>query len=371
MIATQGTSTGLTTLQRLKIELMAEGMSVSPEARRALSGHDGLRPLTLADYASTSGVILVLGEDIWVNVPIADHNANFVTTPTFTLDHQDEGFLLRGQDMEVPVKPVPVPSYHNERLPSGRLITDFAITHTHRVRISPIQGCSYVCTFCDLPYDKRYEKMPIEGLIQSVQRALEDPVLPARHILISGGVPRDEDWPWLNEVYETIVATFPDVPVDVMMVPVPGHFSVERLHEIGVQTLFLNLELFNEETARKIMPRKVHIGQATFLKIIESAVDLFGPGRVYSLLLVGLEAVSDTLRGVQALSERGCDPVLSPFRSDPGTPLRNQSPPSMEVLQAVYLRSEELVKRTGGRLGPRCLPCTHNTLTFTDSYHNR
>lgn len=81
-----------------------------------------------------------------------------------------------------------MPEYHDERLPTGRPITDFAITHTDRVRISPIQGCSFVCTFCDLPYDKRYEKMPIEGLIDSIRRALEDQVLKAHHVLISGGV---------------------------------------------------------------------------------------------------------------------------------------------------------------------------------------
>jgi hypothetical protein len=357
----------LTLRQRLKIDLMANGMSVSPAARTALMGREGLRPLTLAEYASTSGIALELGEDIWVNAPISDYNGNFVTAPALTLDYTDEGFFLRGQEIEVPARPLPVPSYQNERLPSGRLITDFAATHTDRVRISPIQGCSYVCTFCDLPFDKRYEKMPLEGLIQSVQRALEDPVLPAHHVLISGGVPKDEDWPWLNDVYEKVAASFPDIDIDIMMVPVPGHFDIHRLHEIGIHALFLNLELFSEEAARKIMPRKVRIGREAFLDVIERAVVLFGPGRIYSLLLVGLEPEQETLRGVQALAERGCDPVLSPFRPDPGTPLKDTLPPSTELLQEVYLRSAEIVECEGVKLGPRCIPCMHNTLTFPDA----
>jgi len=366
-LATAKSAAGLTTLQRLKIDLMTHGMSVSSATRSALAGRDGLRPLTLADYASTSGIALEIGEDIWVNAPISDYNANFVTEPAFTLDHQSEGFVLRGKDLEIRTHPLPVPGYHNERLPSGRLLTDFAITHTDRVRISPIQGCSYVCTFCDLPYDKRYEKMPVEGLIQSVRRALQDPILPAHHILISGGVPRDEDWPWLNGVYETVAASFPEFPIDVMMVPVPGHFQVERLYEAGIHALFLNLELFGVEAARKIMPRKVRVGLETFLDVIEGAVAIFGPGRVYSLLLAGLEPIEDTLRGIQALAERGCDPVLSPFRPDPTTPLKNHQPPSAELLEEVYLRSVEIVNREGVKLGPRCIPCTHNTLTFPDA----
>ena len=363
---TNGSSAvGPTPVQRLKIDLMTQGMSVSPAARDALMGRDGLRPLTLAEYASTSGIVLELDEDIWVNVPIADYNANFVTEPAFTLDYEG-GFLLRGKDVVVPAKPAPVPSYHNERLPSGRLITDYAITHTDRVRISPIQGCSYVCTFCDLPYDKRYEKMPVEGLVQSIRRALEDPVLPAHHVLISGGVPRDEDWPWLNQVYAEVATAFPALDIDIMMVPVPGHFNVTWLHEIGIHALFLNLELYSEETARKIMPRKVRIGRDTFLDVIEEAVSLFGPGRVYSLLLAGLESMEGTLSGVKALAERGCFPILSPFRPDPGTPLRNHVPQNAEFLEEVYLRSLEIAVKEDVKLGPCCIPCTHNTLTLPD-----
>lgn len=358
--------TGLTTEQRLKIDLMTHGMSISRSARSALMGDEGLRPLTLADYASTSGIALEIGGNIWVNAPISDHNSNFVTEPPLTLDHQAGGFFLHKKGVEVPVNPLPVPGYHNERLPSGRLMTDFAVTHTDRVRISPIQGCSYVCTFCDLPYDKRYEKMPIEGLVQSVRRALDDEVLPAHHILISGGVPKEEDWPWLNEVYENVAVSFSDVHIDIMMVPVPGHFHVDRLHEIGIHALFLNLEVFSEEAARKIMPRKLRIGREAFLDVIEKAASLFGPGRIYSLLLVGLEPMEDTLRGVQVLAERGCDPVLSPFRPDPGTPLRNRPPPSVAFLEEVYLSAIEIVDRAGVKLGPRCIPCMHNTLTFPD-----
>lgn len=365
-IAATKSEARLSAVQRLKIDLMTQGMSASRAAREALIGTDGLRPLTLAEYASTSGVILKLGENVWVNAPISDHNANFVTEPAFTLDHRHGSFFLRGKDMEAAVHPLPVPDYSNERLPSGRLLTDFAVTHTDRVRISPIQGCSYVCTFCDLPYDKRYEKMSVEGLIQSVRRALDDPILPARHVLMSGGVPKDEDWPWLNSVYEHVAASFPALHIDVMMVPVPDLFSIDRLREIGIHALFLNLELFNQEAARTIMPRKVRIGREAFLNAIDKAAKVFDPGCVYSLLLVGLEPIEETLLGVRALAERGCFPILSPFRPDPGTPLKSKRPPSTELLKEVYLRSSEIVEHYGVKLGPRCIPCMHNTLTFSD-----
>jgi hypothetical protein len=56
--------TALTVQQRLKIDLMTYGMTVSEPARIALMGNDGMRPMTLADYASTSGIALEIEKDL-------------------------------------------------------------------------------------------------------------------------------------------------------------------------------------------------------------------------------------------------------------------------------------------------------------------
>jgi hypothetical protein len=74
----------------------------------------------------------------------------------------------------------------------------------------------------------------------------------------------------------------------------------------------------------------------------------------------------DTLRAVRALAERGCDPVLSPFRPDPKTPMRNHPAPNADLLERLYLDSLEIVSQYQVKLGPRCIPCQHNTVTFPD-----
>jgi hypothetical protein len=48
-------------VQRLKVELMSEGLTVSSHACASFAG----RPLALDDYATTSGITLVLGQDVW------------------------------------------------------------------------------------------------------------------------------------------------------------------------------------------------------------------------------------------------------------------------------------------------------------------
>lgn len=363
----------LSPVQHLKLALFTEGLTATPEARREISGGEGQgHPLTLADYASTSGISLELEGEIWVNAPIQDFNPNFVKAPPHRLDFEDGQFWVTSGDLRVRARPIPVPSYHDEVNRWGDRYTSLAITHTDRVRISPVEGCGLVCTFCDLPYEFRYRTKPVEALVDSVTRARLDSLLPARHVLISGGTPKEKDYEYLNEVYTAVATAFPDLPVDVMMVPMPGLLDPVQLKKSGVHGLSINIETFNREVARKVMRQKYDLGLPFFLDFIEKAVVEFGAGKVRSLLLVGLEPLKDTLRGVEVLAERGCDPVLSPFRPDPITPLRSAPPPSIGDLAEVYERSLEIVEKHGVKLGPRCIPCQHNTLTFPDgseAYH--
>jgi Radical SAM superfamily len=358
----------LTVPQLTKLRLMTEGVFITPAAAHILSLYEANRPLTLADYATTSGVTLQLDADIWVNAPILAHNPNFVSsTPAFTLDAEDHSRLVvRDQEVVLSAKPLPVPDYYNERNSSEEYYTSYAITHADRVRISPLEGCGMVCTFCDVPYKAKYRRRRIDGLIDAIKRALADTALPARHVLISGGTPRAEDNDFLKMVYLTVATTFPELEVDIMMVPTPGLLDLPALYGSGIHGLALNLEIFNPEIAKRVMRGKYDLGLPYLLSFIERAAAHFGPGRVRSLLVAGLEPLEDTLKGVEELAKRGCDPVLSPFRPDPATPLRNQPVPSTEFLTRLYLESLEIVARYNVKLGPRCIPCQHNTLTFPD-----
>ena len=84
-------STTLSAAQRLKFQLLAEGIEISRLARKALREATSQSDLTPADYASTTGLILELDDDVWVNAPINDHNPNFVSGSRFVLDYGVDG----------------------------------------------------------------------------------------------------------------------------------------------------------------------------------------------------------------------------------------------------------------------------------------
>lgn len=353
--------------ESLKFDLLCEGLRIEDDAQRYIDERNGGRALTPADYASTSGVILELDGDVWVNAPIADFNANFVSDPRFALRLDEDGLCVAGASEDVRARFWLPPLYHGEASTAAEPFTSFAFTHADRVRVSPIEGCSMTCKFCNLPYEFRYTTKRIEGVVEAMQAAATDPVQPASHVLISGGTPREADYGYVRDVYEAVITGFPELPVDIMMVPIAEVMDVAWLDHLGVNELSINIEVFDRELAPIIMRRKAAQGLDLYLSFMASAAEQLGPRRVRSMVLVGLEELDQTLAAVTAIAERGCVPVLSPFRPDPKTPLRDQVPPTADFLRTAFIRSQEIARAHDVPLGPTCIPCSHNTLTLATS----
>ncbi len=354
----------LTDAHRLKFTLLAEGVTATPDALDFIALSNGDRGLSPADYASTSGMILQLPDDVWVNAPIAAFNDNFVQAPSYVLDRGDDGLILVGDGRRVPARFWLQPLYHGQKNTLGEPYNSYVFTHADRVRVAPIEGCAFTCTFCDLPYEYRYRSKSISGILDATRVALTDAVQPASHILISGGTPRPPDYGYVREVYEAVITTFASIPVDIMMVPLPEVLDLAHLTKIGLAEVSINLEVWSDEVARRLMPRKHKQGRHHYLEYLSHAASLLGGDRVRSMLMLGLEPIESTMEGVEAIASLGCVPVLSPFRPDPSTPLRNWPPPTAAFLEEAYLRAGEITGRYGVPLGPPCIPCAHNTLTM-------
>jgi hypothetical protein len=356
----------LSVAQRLKFQLLAEGVEISRTARHALHEITDQADLTPADYASTTGLILELDDDVWVNAPINQYNPNFVSDSRYILDHGADGFRVHGAGLASPAKFWPPPSYHGSAASFGQL-NNFVVTHGDRGRLSPVRGCAMTCTFCNIPYDDPldvYNTKPVDALLQAAHVAISDTRQPAHHLLISGGTPKRPDFEFLQEVYRRVLLEFPQFAVDIMMVPLPGLFDLPELDRLGLNEISINIEVFSTSHAADLMRHKHNQGLDFYLDFIEQAADTLGPGRVRSMLMVGLEPMEMTLAGVAAIAKRGGIPVLSPFRPDPATPLHDRKPAGAAELEQTYLRAMDVVAGAGTVLGPDCPPCTHNTLSF-------
>lgn len=359
------TADGLTQAQKLKFQLLAHGASVTPGAVAALDAAVDGTEWSPADYASTKGLIVRLEDDVWVNMPVERYNPAVASGSEIMFDVDADGFFVDGVGLRSRADFWRPPRYLGATAANGRPIKNFVVGHGDRVRLSPTIGCAMVCDFCNIPFDDAYAGLkPLDVMIDSLHVAFGDPIQPAQHILISGGTPGPPHVKGLREVYERVIAEFPERLVDIMMVPVDGLFDLPALDALGLNQISINLEIFDEDVAARVMRHKHRQGRQYYLDFLENAADVLGPGRVRSMLMVGLESMDSTLAGVRALLERGCVPVLSPFVPDAVTPMADSRPPTAEYTLEVFLRATELAEEYGVSLGPDCVPCMHNTMAL-------
>lgn len=362
-----------TRTQELKMNIFSHGIRPTDRARASIQGQEGR--LTTGDYVSTDGVIIKVGGLITINAPFPDNNPFAKNTPN-VLDFTDgKLWVITGDGNKLEVEHVPIAAYLDKRNPQGTRYGDMTVTHTDRARMSPIQGCALDCQFCNIAAEFKYRKMAVQELVDSVRVAIEDPVNPAQHLLISGGTPGPRDFDYLNSVYEAVAKTYPGLEIDIMMTPSRSKNGRElldprKLKDLGIHALSVNLELNDDsELAQTIMRGKSNIGREAYLRFLERAVEIFGVGNVRSILMVGIEPTAETLKAVEELAKRGICPELSPFRPDPATPLKDILPPSVEDQKRVYLATQEIISSyksqyPGLNDGLQCIDCMHNVLVF-------
>ncbi len=368
---------------KTKMTIFREGLRPSDAALKMIAGQDG-KVKTTKDYGTTQGIIIEAPGRIYINAPFPQMDP-FTKDTKNELDYNPnkEQFVLKMDGgTEIPVRHIPTPEYLDKKNKNGIRYGNIIATHTDRARVSPIMGCALDCQFCNMRTEmNKYLKWDVPTVLDAVQVALDDPVLPAQHLLISGGTPGPIDFEHLHKVYKGVMDAYPGLEVDVMMTPSfdkdKGELlNLEWLKKIGINALSINLELFNQEVASKVMPRKSVLGQKRYLDFIEQAVNVFGPGRVRSMLITGIEPVEDTLKGMRAIAERGASPEISPYRPEdpPSSVLGGLLPPSVEDQISAYLGLHEILDEFRPKNGIKqsdglqCEPCMHNAGLVPNQY---
>ena len=177
----------------------------------ALGGATGI---SVHEYPTTAGVTFEIA-GVYVNAPFDQFGCD---RSPLVLDREGDRFCvshstIRFDDVTV----LPLPGYIGQSLSSGAGVDNLVMTHVHRVRLSPIKGCAFDCSFCSLA-DLRYERRRLDDLLEALEIARSDPELPVRHALISGGTPGRAHVNWFNSLCAEIIEST-DLPVDVMFSP--------------------------------------------------------------------------------------------------------------------------------------------------------
>lgn len=247
-------------------------------------------------------------------------------------------------------------------------------------------GKSLRCVFCsygapDARSRRLGQKEGRAGLPEETCRRLTETLAavvaesPIRHVYLVGGSMidwRDEGDRYVELARLTQEVVGHRIPVTCGSGALPEE-SLRRLHGEGlVDSVCFNLEVWSEELFAKVCPGKQRfVGYERWIGSLEKAVALWGPGRVYSAMVAGIElgpeyglsageAAGIALDGAADLCARGILPIYSLYFSPSGGS-RPSWPDLRSYFEELAAGYHELRRRHGLRIweGLMCHRCAY------------
>ncbi|MEM6366378.1 MAG: MSMEG_0568 family radical SAM protein, partial [Planctomycetota bacterium] len=110
-----------------------------------------------------------------------------------------------------------------------------------------------------------------------------------KHMVMTTGTPNrtDRGARVLTECAEAIRSAV-DLPIQAQCEPPDNDDWYRRLHDAGVDTLGMHLEVVNPVVRRRILPGKSEVTLAEYFRAFQVAVDVFGRSQVTTYLIAGL-----------------------------------------------------------------------------------
>jgi biotin synthase-related radical SAM superfamily protein len=170
--------------------------------------------------------------------------------------------------------------------------------------ITVSESCIFECRYCPVPRLRGPRKTIDEckALVASVCDRVDAIALTSG---VAVSIPEEEAY--VCSVIEALRCF--DLPIGVSIYPAPG--TARRLHDLGVSEVKFNLE------AAAPMLFETHcpgLSYETVIEALEESVPLFGPGHVFSNVIIGLGETDRELEAcIDRLVRRGVVPVLRPL----------------------------------------------------------
>jgi len=244
----------------------------------------------------------------------------------------------------------PRPGYYERTASDGRPCQDYVVQRgPHCLLVTPVNICAFFrggdsCRFCGLSvvmdHERENKDLPMipdyEVLGEAVAIARE--YIDLREIKLNGGSLynlRKEAGCMEQCVTHILSAAGPIEEVTVFSQALEED-QQKRLKDAGATNVFFDMEAWNERLWDQIVPGKAKtVGRSEWLRRLEKAVSVFGPGHVACNFVAGFEAapisgflsreesLQSYIEGFEWLTERGVIPsftVWIPLFDRPSAP---------------------------------------------------
>lgn len=347
----------------IKIALLNHGISFSAKAIANAKTKGSIK------HAVFDAVDAIIFDGVYINIPC---DCKFNSLSPFTIDWIGENFvLLLDGDIISNLELFFVPDSLNSKYTSTKIPYDAIINlATDRIRINPAPICFYKshhmsCKFCNLPlHNYMYD---IDDIKETIDYCLSN--VEFRHFLIGGGTYalNDKAWEIIISIANYIHRKC-NKDIYLMSLPPKDNNILPKLKDAGITEVAFNLEVFDRNKAKIIMPGKGEISMEHYLASLRHATTIWGKkGKVRSLLIYGFDSDTVFLNGIETLCKNGIEPIISVFRPLYGSDYYYLNPPKTLDIINVYHICIKIAAQYGLILGPDCPMCQNNTLSFSNS----
>jgi radical SAM protein (TIGR04043 family) len=149
------------------------------------------------------------------------------------------------------------------------------------------------------------------------------------------------------------------LPVEVQFEPPDDLDVINRVRDMGADTIGIHVETFDPAVLERIAPAKARTGIEGYFRSWERAVECFGPGQVTTYVILGMgEDPELTVAGCQRAVDIGVYPFIVPLRPVAGSLMADWQPPDSSYVESVLRHVVPYVRERGLGAGTALAGCS-------------
>jgi len=288
-----------------------------------------------------AGMVYVDGTP--VTFPFA---SEFVADSPFVIRREGNGWGLYRDDRRIASAAIPPrPRFYELATADGIPYWKIALLHLDSLASTVIQTCAYwgnedQCRFCGIELSLEAGRtIPVKRPEQLAEVAVAAKALDgAVDVTLTTGSTRGPD---KGALYvgrcAQAVKEATGLHVQAQFEPPEDLSVLERVKEMGVDTVGIHVESFDPQVLAFVAPAKARTGVEGYFACWERAVEIFGPGQVTTYVILGMGEDPDlTVEACLRAVGIGVYPFVVPLRPMPGTLMAGVLPPPPNYVESMY-----------------------------------
>jgi radical SAM protein (TIGR04043 family) len=312
---------------------------------------------------------------LWVDdLPLTLASAPTGVDTPFELRVEDDGLAIYEDGQRLAsAQTQPRPRYYDLTTDDGIPYWKIALLHLDSVASTVLQTCAYwgnddQCTFCgigvSLDAGRTIAKKRPEQLAEVAVAARDlDGAVDATLTTGSTRAP-DKGALYVGRCAQALKEAS-GLPVEVQFEPPEALDVINRVHDMGADTVGIHVESFDPAVLARVAPAKARTGIDGYFRAWERAVSCFGAGQVTTYVILGMGEDPDlTIEGCQRAADLGVYPFIVPLRPIQGSLMADWSPPDADYVARIaravtpYVHASGMGAGTGLAGCSRCHACS-------------